>query len=264
MPIFAANLTLMFNEWPFLDRFAAAADAGFTAVEYLFPYDHPPEAIAQRLDQNNLTQALFNLPPGDWAAGERGLAALPERFEAVMAGLATALPYVEATGVKRVHLMAGIADALSPEANAAWRRSLRYVAGPLADRGVDLLIEPINGIDMPGYFLNDFAIAETAIAELGLPNLKLQFDVYHRQIMHGDVTRALRNLLPIIGHVQIASVPSRSEPDCEELNYAFLFQVLDLLDYEGFVGCEYRPRGKTLDGLRWLTEEGERSWSPSA
>jgi hydroxypyruvate isomerase len=168
MPIFAANLTLMFNEWPFLDRFAAAADAGFTAVEYLFPYDHPPEAIAQRLDQNNLTQALFNLPPGDWAAGERGLAALPERFEAVMAGLATALPYVEATGVKRVHLMAGIADALSPEANAAWRRSLRYVAGPLADRGVDLLIEPINGIDMPGYFLNDFAIAETAIAQRAL------------------------------------------------------------------------------------------------
>jgi hydroxypyruvate isomerase len=264
MPIFAANLSFLFNERPFLDRFAAAAGAGFTAVEYLFPYDHPPEAIAERLEATGLTQALFNLPPGDWAKGERGLAALPERFAAVKAGLDSAWPYIEATGVKRVHLMAGIADPKDRQAHAAWRRSLHYVAGSLAERGVDLLIEPINGYDMPGYFLNDFAIAEAAIAELGLPNLKLQFDVYHRQILHGDVARALRRLMPVIGHVQIASAPSRNEPDGEELNYPFLFQVLDRLGYRGFVGCEYRPRGRTEDGLQWLTVEGERSWTDPA
>jgi hydroxypyruvate isomerase len=259
MPTFAANLTMMFNEWPFLDRFDAAAEAGFTAVEFLFPYEQTPDAIGAALERNGLALALFNLPPGDWAKGERGMAALPERFDEVKAGMQTARPYIEAAGAERVHLMAGIADANSPEAQAAYRQAVGYVADELAGMGVQLMLEPINGRDMPGYFLNDFAIAEAVIAELARPNLKLQFDCYHRQIMHGDVSMALRRLLPITGHMQIASVPSRNEPDCEELNYGFLFEQIDLLGYAGFVGAEYRPRGKTLEGLDWFTDAGGRS-----
>ncbi|AZO62038.1 hydroxypyruvate isomerase family protein [Mesorhizobium sp. M1A.F.Ca.IN.022.07.1.1] len=252
MPRFAANLTMMFSEWPFLDRFQAAADAGFRAVEFLFPYEHTPEAIGERLRRYGLTQALFNLPPGDWAAGERGLAALPDRFAELQAAVAFALPYAEATGVKRLHLMSGLAAREDRAAVDTYRKAIIWTAGKLADRGIDLVIEPINGRDMPGYFLNDFDFAEQLIGELALPNLKLQFDVYHRQILHGDVVMALRRLLPIIGHVQIASVPSRHEPTSEELNDRFIFAELDGLGYDGFVGCEYRPGGKTLEGLGWF------------
>ncbi|MBY3092259.1 hydroxypyruvate isomerase family protein [Rhizobium laguerreae] len=252
MPVFAANLTMMFNEWAFLDRFDAAAEAGFAAVEYLFPYEATPEAIAELLARNNLQQALFNLPPGDWAAGERGIAALPGRFDALKADVERALDYAAATGVRRLHLMAGIADRHDEDASSAYRRSVTYAAGRLAEKGIDLLLEPINGRNMPGYFLNDFGAAERLIAECGLPNLKLQFDIYHRQIIHGDVTIALRHLLPIAGHIQIASVPSRNEPDGEELNYPYLFGEIDRLGYDGFVGCEYIPRGHTLDGLGWF------------
>ncbi len=259
MPSFAANLSFLYQEHDFLDRFEAAASCRFEAVEYLFPYEHAPEEIAGRLEAHGLTQALFNLPPGDWAEGERGLAALPDRFDQVKANLEQALPYIEATGVQRVHLMAGLADPKDPAVQAAYRKAVAYCAEQLARREVTLLIEPINGRDMPGYFLNDFAIAQDVIAELGLPNLKLQFDVYHRQIMHGDVTIALQKLMPIIGHVQIASVPSRNEPDFEELNYPYIFEQLDLLGYEGYVGCEYRPRGKTVDGLGWFTDAGGRA-----
>ncbi|ACI58489.1 Hydroxypyruvate isomerase (plasmid) [Rhizobium leguminosarum bv. trifolii WSM2304] len=252
MPVFAANLTMMFNEWTFLDRFDAAADAGFAAVEYLFPYEAAPEAIAERLARNNLQQALFNLPPGDWAAGERGIAALPGRFGALKADVERALDYAAATGVRRLHLMAGIADPRDEDASSSYRRSVAYAAGRLAEKGIDLVLEPINGRNMPGYFLNDFDAAETLIAESGLANLKLQFDIYHRQIIHGDVTMALRRLLPITGHIQIASVPSRNEPDGEELNYPYLFGEIDRLGYDGFIGCEYIPRGHTLDGLGWF------------
>jgi hydroxypyruvate isomerase len=256
MPDFAANLSFMFTEWTFLDRFQAAADAGFTAVEYLFPYEHAPDEIARRLEGAGVTQALFNLPPGDWAAGERGLAALPGRFEEVQAGLERALPWIEATEVPRVHLMAGIADWNDPLAMAAYRRSLSHVAERLAEAHVDLLIEAINPIDMPGYFLSSVDNAAGLIPLMRRPNLRLQFDIYHCQIIHGDVTRRMRRLMPIIGHVQIASVPGRHEPDGEELNYAYLFEELDLLGYQGFVGCEYRPRGKTLDGLGWFADLG--------
>ena len=207
MPRFAANLTMMFNEWPFLDRFAAAADAGFVAVEFLFPYDHSPDAIARCLSRNDLTLALFNLPPGDWAAGERGFAALPERFADLQRGVATALPFAQATGVKRVHLMAGIASDHDPRSGQAYRTAAAWTAERVGREGLDLVIEPINNRDMPGYYLNDFRLAETVIGELALPNLKLQFDIYHCQIIHGDVTIALRRLMPIVGHVQIASVP---------------------------------------------------------
>ncbi|MCG5237134.1 2-oxo-tetronate isomerase [Xanthobacter oligotrophicus] len=252
MPRFAANLTMMFTEWSFLDRFAAAADAGFTAVEFLFPYEHAPDAVGERLARNGLTQALFNLPPGNWAAGERGIAAFPERFDEVKASVATGLTYAAATGVKRLHLMSGLADRADPKARAAYGEAVAYAAGALAENGLDLVLEPINGRNMPGYFLNDFAFTQALIAELGLPNLKLQFDIYHCQIIHGDVTMRLRQLMPITGHVQIASVPSRNEPDGEELNYPFLFAELDRLGYDGFVGCEYNPRAGTLEGLRWF------------
>ena len=256
MPRFAANLTMMFNEWSFLDRFAAAAEAGFTAVEFLFPYEHQPAAIAERLESHGLTQALFNLPPGNRATGERGLAALPERFDELKAGVETALRYAEATGVKRLHLMSGIASRDDPSAVTAYRQAVIWTAERLLARRIDLVLEPINGRDMPGYFLNDFGFAEALIAELALPNLKLQFDIYHRQIMHGDVTMALTRLMPIIGHVQIASVPLRHEPMTGELNDQFVFDALDRLGYQGFVGCEYRPKGKTLDGLGWFTPGG--------
>ncbi|TCN29361.1 2-oxo-tetronate isomerase [Sinorhizobium americanum] len=252
MPVFAANLTMMFNEWSFLDRFDAAAEAGFTAVEYLFPYEAPPEAIADRLARNGLQQALFNLPPGDWAAGERGIAALPGRFDELKSDVERALDYAAATGVKRLHLMAGLADPFDREAANCYRRAVAYATERLAEKGLDLLLEPINGRNMPGYFLNDFGAAERLIAELGIANLKLQFDIYHRQIIHGDVVMALRRLMPITGHIQIASVPSRQEPDGEELNYPYLFAEIGRFGYTGFVGCEYTPRGGTLDGLTWF------------
>jgi hydroxypyruvate isomerase len=252
MPRFAANLSMMFTEVPFLDRFDAAARAGFTSVEFLFPYEHPAEAIGERLQRNGLTQALFNLPPGDWAAGEKGFASLPERFDDLKQSLHTALPYAKATGVKRVHLMAGIAERSDPKAVAAFRKSVATAAEFFAPHGLDVVIEPINPRNVPGYFLNDFGFARDLINELKIPNLKLQFDIYHCQIIHGDVTMRLREMMPITGHVQIASIPSRNEPDGEELNYPFLFAELDRLGYRGFVGCEYNPRGKTTDGLGWF------------
>ncbi|MFB9913735.1 2-oxo-tetronate isomerase [Rhizobium paknamense] len=252
MPVFAANLTMMFTEWSFLDRFDAAAEAGFSAVEYLFPYEASPEAIQARLTRNNLTQALFNMPPGNWSAGERGIAALPDRFEEFQTGVAQALDYAEATGVQRLHMMAGVADPADAKAVASYRRALDHAAARLAQKGLDLLLEPINGRNMPGYFLNSFDTAEAFIRQSGHANAKLQFDIYHCQILHGDVTTRLRQALPLVGHVQIASIPSRNEPDGEELNYPFLLSELDRLGYQGFVGCEYNPRGSTTDGLHWF------------
>ncbi|SEO71734.1 hydroxypyruvate isomerase [Methylobacterium sp. ap11] len=252
MPRFAANLTLMFTEVPFLDRFAEAAEAGFEAVEFLFPYEHPPEAIGERLRANGLTQALFNLPPGDWAAGERGLAALPDRFEELKAGVETALAYARATGVKRLHLMAGMADRNDAAARDSYRRAVAWAAERVGREGLDLVLEPINARNMPGYFLDDFDYAADLIRALALPNLKLQFDLYHCQILHGDVTMRLRALMPMVGHVQTASVPERHEPGSGEMNDAFLFAELDRLGYDGFVGCEYNPRAGTREGLGWF------------
>jgi len=252
MPRFAANLTMMFNEVPFLDRFDAAARAGFTAVEFLFPYEHPVNEIGERLKRNSLTQALFNLPPGDWNAGEKGFAALPDRFDDLKKSLDAALPYAQATGVKRVHLMAGIAERSDRKAVEAFTKSVTWAAEFFGAHGLDVVLEPINSRNVPGYFLNDFLFARDLITELKIPNLKLQFDIYHCQIIHGDVTMRLREMMPIIGHIQIASIPSRNEPDGEELNYPFLFTELDRLGYGAFVGCEYNPRGKTTDGLAWF------------
>ncbi len=251
MPRFAANLTLMFHELPFLDRFEAAARAGFTAVEFLFPYDHPASEIEDRLRRHGLEQALFNLPPGDWASGERGLGALPERHAEMRAKFEEAVPYIHATRTPCVHLMAGRSDRSASHARA-FRDAVAWTAERLAKLGVTLMLEPLNTRDNPGYHLVDFDEAATLIQDLALPNLKLQFDLYHCQIIHGDVTRRLESMMPIIGHVQIASVPSRNEPDGEELNFPYLFGLLDQLGYGGHVGCEYRPRGETMSGLGWF------------
>ena len=249
---FAANLSWLFQEWSFLDRFAAAADAGFTAVEYLFPYDHAPDDIARRLAAHGLKQVLFNLPPGDFAGGERGLAGLCGRQQEFRASVDAALNYALATATPRLHLMAGIASGDS--ALACYRDAIKFACEAAARHGVDIMIEPINGRDIPGYLMNDFGLAERLIRDLGLPNLRLQFDVYHRQILHGDVTRGLESLLPITGHVQVASVPMRAEPTTGELDDRSVFKTLARLGYGGFVGCEYRPANGTLAGLRWMKD----------
>ncbi len=252
MPTFAANLTMMFNEVAFPDRYEAAAQAGFSAVECLFPYSIPAGRLSDMLKSLDLTQAMFNLGPGDWDAGERGIASLPDRFEDVKASVELGLKYAEATGAKRLHLMAGLADRNDPEAAAAYRRSVEYVAGRLAERNLVLLLEPINPRSMPGYFLNDFMFTEQVIADIGLSNVRIQYDIFHRQIMHGDIARSFERMLPLIGHVQIASVPSRHEPDGEELNYPYIFEMMDAAGYTGFVGCEYIPATTTLGGLGWF------------
>jgi hydroxypyruvate isomerase len=253
MPRFAANLTMMFQEHAFMDRFAAAASAGFDAVEYLFPYDFDMSQIAMSLQENRLTQALFNLPPGDWSAGERGMAALPDRKEDFRQSVAIALRYAAATGVGRLHVMSGIANRDDPQARACYRDSVAYLCDQAGQAALDVLIEPINARDMPGYFLNDFNYATDLIADLGAANLKLQFDIYHRQIIHGDVLTGLKTLMPIIGHVQIAAVPLRHEPGTGELDDLRILSALDDLGYSGFVGCEYRPAAGTVAGLGWLT-----------
>ncbi|MCA3555860.1 TIM barrel protein [Aestuariivirga sp.] len=252
MPKFAANISMMFTEWDFLDRFAAAAGHGFTAVEFLFPYAFPAEEIARRLEASRLTPALFNLPPGDWDKGDRGLACRPERAAEFRASLERAIPHVRATGVRRLHLMSGHGDRKDPHALAAYKAAIRHACATVGPLGIDILIEPINGRDMPGYFLNDFTFAAELIGELALPNLKLQFDIYHRQILHGDVTRGLDAMLPFTGHVQAASVPMRNEPCTGELDDARIFRHLDQLGYGGYVGCEYRPAAGTAEGLGWF------------
>lgn len=247
---FAANLSWLFQEWSFLDRFAAAADAGFNAVEYLFPYDHPPDEIARRLARHGLKQVLFNLPPGDFAAGDRGLAALPARRDEFRASVETALTYARATGTPRLHLMAGIAS--GEAALASYRDAIAYACEAAARESIEIVIEPINGRDIPGYLMNDFHLAARLIRELNLPNFGLQFDIYHRQILHGDVTRGLEALLPITRHMQVASVPLRQEPTTGELDDARVFDTLTRLGYADFVGCEYRPANGTLAGLDWM------------
>ncbi len=252
MPKFAANLSMMFNERPFLDRFGAAAAAGFTAVEYLFPYDHPAEIIAETLRASGLKQALFNMPPGDWAAGERGLASIPDRREEFSAALTTAISYGKVIGTPLLHMMAGIAPSHEPAAISCYRDNLKKAADATAEAGIGLVIEPINKRDMPGYFLNDFNRAFDLVVELDRPNLNLQFDVYHRQILHGDVITALRQMATRVGHIQIAAVPTRHEPTTGELDDRRIFQEIDAIGYQGYVGCEYRPAGDTEDGLSWM------------
>lgn len=252
MPKFAANLSMMFNEWPFLERFQAAAAAGFTAVEYLFPYDYPAETVAEALHSAGLQQALFNMPPGDWAAGDRGLASLTDRREEFNSALATAISYGNALDTPLLHMMAGIASWDDPAAVSCYRDNLKKASDATAEAGIGLVIEPINKRDMPGYFLNDFNRAFDLILDIDRPNLKLQFDIYHRQILHGDVITALRQMAPHIGHIQVAAVPTRHEPLTGELDDRRIFQEVDAIGYQGYIGCEYRPAGSTEDGLSWM------------
>ena len=254
MPKFAANLSMMFNEVLFLDRFAAAADCGFTAVEYLFPYDHPAELVAERLQAAGLAQALFNMPPGDWVAGERGMAALPGREADFAAALDMAIAYAKVIGTPLLHMMAGIAPATDPAAIVTYRNNLKRATDRTGEAGIGLVIEPINARDMPGYFLNDFNRAVDFIGEMDAAHVKLQFDVYHRQILHGDVIMALRQMAPIIGHIQIASVPERHEPMTGELDDRRIFGEIDAVGYLGYVGCEYRPAAGTREGLGWMNK----------
>jgi hydroxypyruvate isomerase len=254
MPKFAANLSMMFSEVPFLDRFDAACAAGFAGVEYLFPYDFPAEALQQRLHDNRLENVLFNLPPGDWFAGERGITCIPGREEEFRAGVTKAIDYANALNTLRVHAMAGIlpAGANLAEVHATYIANLKYAAAEFARHGITLLIEPINTRDMPGFFLNTQAQAYAVLEEVKAPNLKMQMDLYHMQIMEGDLEIKLRKYAAHCGHVQVAGVPQRHEPDTGEVRYGYLFDVLDEIGYQGWVGCEYRPAGKTVDGLAWF------------
>lgn len=251
---FAANLSMMFTERPFLERFAAAAAAGFTVVEFLFPYDHPAETVRAALREAGLTQALFNLPPGDWAAGERGIASLPGREEEFRAGVAKALEYATVLDCPRLHCMAGLLPAGGDRAAALDRyvANLRWAAAACAEAGRTLLVEPINNRDMPGYLMNRTTLAREVIAAVGAPNLRLQLDLYHCQISEGDLAMRIRANLDLIGHIQIAGVPDRHEPDEGEVNYPYLFALLEEVGYDGVIGCEYRPRGRTEDGLGWF------------
>ena len=254
MPRFAANLSLMYTDVPFLERFGLAAADGFRGVEYLFPYEFAANSIAARLHAHDLTQVLFNLPPGDWAAGERGLACLAGREQEFAASVQTALTYALATGCRQLHVMAGCLPpgASMQQARSVYVANLRVAAKLLASEGITLLIEPINGRDMPGYFLQRQQQAHEIVAEVAAPNLKVQMDFYHCQIMEGDLMRRLERHVAGVGHVQIAGVPDRHEPDQGEVNYEAIFAKLDALGYAGWIGCEYRPAKGTTEGLGWV------------
>lgn len=251
---FAANLSFLYQDLPFLDRITAAARDGFEGVEYLFPYDFPANEIKQRLNDAGIVQALFNAPAGDWAKGERGTASLPGRADEFQAGIRKALDYAGVLGNTRLHVMAGLLPAGADRAAhlAVYQANVAWAAQQAAKQGITVVLEPINQRDMPGYFLSYQHDALAVIEAVGAPNLQVQFDCYHCQIMEGDIVMKLRAMFDRIGHVQIASVPSRNEPDGQELNYPFIFQTLDELGYAGWVGCEYKPRAATSDGLGWL------------
>ncbi|WP_028115140.1 2-oxo-tetronate isomerase [Ferrimonas senticii] len=255
MAKFAANLTMLFNEVPFLERFAAAKQAGFTAVEFLFPYAYDKQLLADLLSEHQLSMSLFNMYPGDWDNGEKGTAALPGREQEFRVAAEQALEYAIALGCNKVHAMSGIID---PQFSIdlhidTFLSNLRWAAELYAEHGIELLIEPLNNRDVPNYFLAHQRDAAELIRQVGKPNVKLQFDTYHAQIMDGDLSRLIEELADVIGHVQIASVPERHEPSEGELNYAHLFKVLDN-HYHGFIGCEYKPRHDTQSGLNWLTQ----------
>jgi hydroxypyruvate isomerase len=254
MPRFAANLSTLYGEYDFLDRFAAARADGFTGVEYLFPYDWPQAALVDALAGNGLVQVLFNLSPGDWNAGDRGLACDPERVGEFQASVGSALDYAAALGCPQCHAMAGIAPpGVDPERlETTLIDNLKFAAAEFDKAGVKLLIEAINTRDVPGYYLDTSARAMAVIEKVGSPNLYFQYDFYHLQIMEGDLTATFQHLIDRIAHVQIADPPGRHEPGTGELNYPYLFAMMDRAGYEGWIGCEYRPLAGTSEGLGWL------------
>jgi len=264
---FAANLSMMYNEHAFLDRFAAAARDGFNGVEYLFPYEFAAQELRARLDQNGLSQALFNAPPGDWSAGDRGIASLPGREDEFRRSIDTALAYASVIGNQTIHIMAGL---IRPDQDRARHRALymdnlSYAAHHADNAGITLVIEPINTRNMPGYLLNRQDDAQAICAEIGAENLKVQFDCYHCQIVEGDVAVKLKRDMAGIGHIQVAGVPERHEPDSGELNYSYLLKLIEQLGYQGWIGCEYVPAGATSAGLGWLktlAEQGLTTLNP--
>ena len=255
MPRFAANLTMMFNEVDFLDRFEAAAKAGFKGVEYLFPYDYDKDQVAEKLDRAGLTQVLHNLPAGDWNAGERGIACHPDRVGEFQDGVGLAIEYATALGCKRLNSLAGtVPEAAEPDKmRETFVSNLRFAAAKLEEAGIALVTEPINTRDIPGFYLCRTSQARSIIEEVGSENMGLQHAIYHMQIMEGDLARTIEASLDIIRHVQIADNPGRNEPGTGEINYPFLFSLLDDLGYEGWIGCEYRPRAATESGLGWIS-----------
>jgi hydroxypyruvate isomerase len=253
MPRLAANLGFLFQEVGFFERFEAAARAGFHGVEHGFPYEAPPEAIAERLQTHGLQQVLCNFPPGDRARGERGVAALPGREEKFVECAERALEYAQALSCPYLHATAGTppAGVARQDCEAVFIRNLRWAADMLKPHGVRVLIEPLNTRDNPGTFLSTTAQARQIIERVGSDNLFLQMDLYNCQVMRGDLAEEIKTHLPIIGHIQIAGNPGRHEPDVGEVNYPYLFDLLDDLGYPGWVSCEYRPRGETAAGLGW-------------
>ena len=261
MPRFAANLTMLFNEHEFSDRFAAAARAGFEAVEFLFPYAHKKELLAARLHENDLTLVLHNLPAGDWAAGERGIACLPDRVGEFQDGVGRAIEYAHALGCRQVNCLAGLTPkGADPETlRATLVENLRFAAPRLADAGIALLLEPVNTRDVPGFFVPHTAPALAIMDAVGSGNLFLQYDIYHSQVMEGNLAPTLERCLPRIRHVQLADNPGRHEPGTGEIRYDFLFGFLDRLGYDGWIGCEYKPARDTVSGLGWFEPFRRRS-----
>ncbi len=258
MPRFAANLTLMFTEVPFLERFERAAKAGFDAVEFQFPYAWAKEDVAAALKASGLKAVLHNLPAGDWAAGNRGLACLSDRVVEFRESVPLAIEYAKALGVDRLHCLSGIEPTDRPADNVrrTYVENLRFASAETAAAGIRLLIEPINRYDIPGMYLHSSAQAIDVMNEVGSDNLFLQYDIYHAQRSEGELAATMHRLLPHIGHIQIADNPGRHEPGTGEINFAFLFELMDRLGYEGWVGCEYVPLGKTEAGLTWMGRRG--------
>ncbi|OQX37289.1 MAG: hydroxypyruvate isomerase [Candidatus Sedimenticola endophacoides] len=250
----AANLSMLFNEHDFLDRFEAAAKAGFKGVEYLFPYAFEAEVLAEKLKQNDLTQVLFNLPAGDWDAGDRGIACDPARQEEFRAGVDQAIAYAEILGNKLINCLAGIPPegVNAAAAEATFIDNLKYAATKLKEADIKLVIEAINTIDIPGFFLTNTQQALDIRNKAGSDNLYLQYDIYHMQIMEGDLARTMEKHLDAIGHIQLADNPGRHEPGTGEINYYFLLKHLNLIGYQGWIGCEYKPANHTVPGLSWL------------
>jgi len=254
MPKFAANLTMLFTEVPFLERFELAAKAGFKAVEFLFPYGHEAQDLRARLVGNGLELVLHNLPAGDWDAGERGIACHPDRVNDFRAGVVRAIDYAHALGVSQLNCLAGKAPAGADAAllQRTFVYNLRHAAAALKNEGLKLLIEPINTFDIPGFYLSRTAQAAAILDEVGADNAFIQYDIYHAQRMEGELAATMEKYLPRIAHVQLADNPGRHEPGTGEINYDFLFAHLDRIGYAGWIGCEYKPATTTIAGLDWL------------
>jgi hydroxypyruvate isomerase len=254
MPKFAANLTMLYNELPFLERFKAAADAGFKAVEFLFPYDFRKEQVAAELKDNGLAIALHNLPAGDWAQGERGIACHPDRVQEFRDGVEMAIDYAKALNCPQVNCLAGVLPkgVSAEKARGVLIENLRYAAEKLAAEKIGLLLEPVNSRDIPGFFVDRPSFGFALLDEAAASNLKLQYDIYHAQVMEGDLANTIAREFARIGHIQLADNPGRNEPGTGEINFPYLFRRLDELGYAGWIGCEYKPKTTTTEGLSWV------------